>query len=298
MSHVFKLHVMPASIVSDRDPIFASQFWQELFKLCKVKLKMSTAYHPQTDGQTEVVNRCLENYLRCVCIDQPKTWLTKLPLAEWWYNTTYHTSLQTTPYEVVYGQPAPLHTPYFAGDSAIEAVDRTLKAREAAINQCKGRLIEAQQRMKLQADKHRTDKEFQVGDWVYLRLIPYRQSTLGQAKTTKLSPRYAGPFKISAKVGPVAYKLELPKGSRIHDTIQISCLKEKIGAEAVNPNLPGFLCDSTQEFEPEAILKSSVRKIDNRAVTVWLIKWKGKSAEDASWEIATEFQLRFPTFNP
>ena len=109
LNQVFKLHGMPTSIVSHKDPVFTSQFWQELFKLCNVKIKLSTAYHPQTDGQTEVVNRCLENYLRCVCIDQPRQWVSNLPLAEWWYNTNYHTALKTTPYEVVYGQPPPLH---------------------------------------------------------------------------------------------------------------------------------------------------------------------------------------------
>ena len=152
--------------------------------------------------------------------------------------------------------------------------------------------------MKTQADKHRAEMEFEVGDYAYLRLIPYRQSTLGQGKTTKLSPRYAGPFRISAKIGKVAYKLDLPKGARIHDTVHISCLKKKVGDEEVNPKLPGFLCDAAPEFEPEAVLNRSGRKINNRAVTVWLTKWKGRPIEDASWEVAEEIRTRFPSFNP
>lgn len=101
LDHVYKLHGMPKSIVSDRDPVFTSLFWKELFKLRQVKLKFSSAYHPQTDGQTEVVNRCLETYLRCMCTFKPKEWLDYLPLAEWWYNTNFHSSLQSSPYEVL-----------------------------------------------------------------------------------------------------------------------------------------------------------------------------------------------------
>ncbi|CAM8943168.1 unnamed protein product [Rhodiola kirilowii] len=109
LDHVFKLHGFPKSITSDRDAVFLSDFWRELFTIQGVDLNMSTAYHPQFDGQTEVVNRCLETYLRCMCSDKPHLWSKWLPLAEWWYNTTFHSATQLTPYEVVYGQ-APQHT--------------------------------------------------------------------------------------------------------------------------------------------------------------------------------------------
>ena len=100
LDHVFKLHGMPHSIVSDRDPVFLSQFWQALFSVQGVNLCLSSSYHPQTDGQTEVVNRCLETYLRCMCSHSPMDWCRWLPLAKWWYNTTFHTSTQHTPYEL------------------------------------------------------------------------------------------------------------------------------------------------------------------------------------------------------
>lgn len=297
-NQVYKLHGMPKSIVSDRDPVFTSRFWQELFKQCKVKLKLSSAYHPQTDGQTEVVNRCLENFLRCLCIDQPKNWLSTLPLAEWWYNTSYHSSLQTTPFEVVYGHPPPIHTPYLAGDSNIEEVDRSLLTRESAIAQIKINLSKAQQRMNQLADKHRKEKVFMVGSWVYLKLIPYRQSTLGQHRNHKLVARYAGPFKILERVGPVAYKLQLPKQARIHDVLHVSCLKERCGSEEAVPILPGYLCGEEPEYLPEAILDRGIKKVNNKAVAAWLIKWRNRSIEEASWELASDFQKRFPNFNP
>ena len=112
LDHVFKLHGWPRSIVSDRDAIFLSNFWQALFSLQGTEFHMSSSYHPQTDGQTEIVNKCLENYLRCMTGDAPSEWSQWLPLAEWWYNTHFHTVIQLTPYEVVYSQPPPLHLPY------------------------------------------------------------------------------------------------------------------------------------------------------------------------------------------
>ncbi|MCI25548.1 ROOT HAIR defective 3 GTP-binding family protein, partial [Trifolium medium] len=133
LDNVFKLHGLPSTITSDRDPIFLSKLWNDLFQLQGVYLNKSTAYHPQTDGQTEIVNKCLETYLRCMCADKPSSWVKWLSLAEWWYNTNFHSSIQTTPFEVVYGQPPPLHLPYLPGESSSLQVDRTLSARETAI---------------------------------------------------------------------------------------------------------------------------------------------------------------------
>lgn len=105
MEHIFKLHGLPESIVSDRDKVFTSTLWKELFRLAGTTLQMSSAYHPQTDGQTERVNQCLEGYLRCFVHSCPNKWKDWLSLAEFWYNTSYHSSLDKTPFEVLYGQP-------------------------------------------------------------------------------------------------------------------------------------------------------------------------------------------------
>ena len=103
MDQIFKLHSMPTSIVSDHDPIFTSKFWQELFWLQGTHLQHSTSYHPQTDGQTKAINKCLETYLRCFTLEKQHLWVQSLPLAEWWYNTNYHATTKMTPYEAVYG---------------------------------------------------------------------------------------------------------------------------------------------------------------------------------------------------
>lgn len=128
VKEVIRLHGVPISIVSDRDPIFVSNFWQEIFKLQGTHLKMSTAYHPQTDGKTEVVNRCLETFLRCFIAAQPKTWVLWISWVEYWYNTIYHSSTVRTPFEVVYGRAVPLLTRFLSGlcRSEVSVVGREL----------------------------------------------------------------------------------------------------------------------------------------------------------------------------
>ena len=108
MQQLYKLHGFPGAIVSDRDPVFTSHFWQELFKYACTELRMSTTNHPQTDAQTERVNQCLDNYLRCMAFAHPKKWHKWLSMAEWWYNTTFHTSLKMTPFQALYARPPPL----------------------------------------------------------------------------------------------------------------------------------------------------------------------------------------------
>lgn len=114
---------MPASIVSNRDMTFTSLFWKELFRLQDTHLNMSSAYHLQTDGQTKVINRCLEVYLRCFIGDWPKDWMHWLPWAEWWYNTTYHSTTHLTPFEAVYGIPPPKLLSYVPGTTKVNAVE-------------------------------------------------------------------------------------------------------------------------------------------------------------------------------
>ena len=116
----FKLHGLPNIIISDRDHVFTSKFWRELFKIQGVSLRLSSAYHPQTDGQTEVVNKGLKTYLRRTTGDQPKTWFKWLSLAEWWYNSTHHFAIQLTPFEALYGYGPPLHLPYLPESSSVQ----------------------------------------------------------------------------------------------------------------------------------------------------------------------------------
>lgn len=105
LNNIYKLHGLPQAIISDRDRIFTSTLWTELFWLADTQLKMSSAYHPQMDGQTEHINQCLETFLRCFVHACPTKWSRRLALAEFWYNTTHHSALGTSPFEVLYGHP-------------------------------------------------------------------------------------------------------------------------------------------------------------------------------------------------
>ncbi|KAL8159020.1 hypothetical protein V2J09_000557 [Rumex salicifolius] len=254
LDNVFRLHGFPQSITSDRDAIFLSDFGRELFTVQGVALNYSTAYHPQTDGQSEVVNRCLETYLRCICSDKPHLWCRWLPLAEWWYNTTFHTSAQLTPYEVVYGQAPPGHLPYLPGETKVEMVARSLQERENMIQILRFHLMRAQHRMEQLANKHRSERSFEIGDLVYVKLQPYRQQSVVSRATQKLAPKYFGPFPIADRCGAVAYKVILPDSSRIHPVFHVSQLKKHVGGAVVSTTLPSIMPDPFVKA-PEAILE-------------------------------------------
>ncbi|KAF2295858.1 hypothetical protein GH714_034617 [Hevea brasiliensis] len=117
---IVKYHGMPRSIISDHDPIFMSHFWREFFKLSGTKLNMSSSYHPQTDGQSEVTNRCLEQYLRCFTSQQPRKWSNFLSWAEYWYNTSFHISIGMTPFFTLYGRDPPMIPRYELGHSLVQ----------------------------------------------------------------------------------------------------------------------------------------------------------------------------------
>jgi hypothetical protein len=201
MDHVFKLHGMPHSIVSDHDPNFTSNFWQELFKLQGTQLHLRTSYHPQTDGQTEVFNKCLETYLRCFSSEKKNQWDQWLPLPKWWYNTSYHTTTHVTPFEVVYGQNPPSVLSYLPGVSKVQAVDKTLTVREAILRTLKENLVMAQNRMKQQEDQGHSERQFVEVDQVFLQLQPYKQNSLKVDHCKKLAPKFYGPYTILKHVG-------------------------------------------------------------------------------------------------
>ncbi|KAJ8617731.1 hypothetical protein MRB53_013917 [Persea americana] len=240
MENVFKLHGMPSAIVCDRDVVFTSSFWKELFRLHGTDILMSSAYHPQTDGQTERVNHCIETYLRCFSSTQPKQRKRWLAWGEWSYNAAFHEAIKMTPFEAVYGYSPPSIETYVRGttnahhvEQDAHHVEQELLTRDRILRLLRENLSVAQPRMKAQVDKQRSERSFEVGDFVYLRLQPHRQSLVAIRSFTKLAPRYYGPYRILDRIGPVAYKLELPTSSRIHPVFHVSCLKKKLGYSAV-----------------------------------------------------------------
>lgn len=179
----------------------------------------------------------------------------------------------------------------------MHAVDTTLHSRDQLLQTLKDRMVVAQHRLKQQADKHRSEREFNVGDWVFLKLHPYRQQSLVKRPSHKLSPRFYGPFKIEARIGKVAYQLQLPPSSKIHPTFHVSLLKKRIGDDIpVSPTLPPFDDQGEIIWTPAAVLDMCVIKKKKRSVTMWLIQWVGLPKEDATWEPAHTIAARFPTF--
>jgi hypothetical protein len=173
LDNVVKLHGLPQSIVSDRDRVFTSTFWKALFSLFDTKLLRSSSYHPQTES--ERVNQCLEMYLRCAVYDSPQKWKSWLPLAELWYNTSHHSSIGCSPFKALYGYEANSEiAPKITDGVQSEAVD-IIQTREAQLSVLKKHLAAAQNRMKVQADRHIKDRQFQVGEQVLLKLQPYTQ---------------------------------------------------------------------------------------------------------------------------
>jgi hypothetical protein len=294
VKEVVRLHGVPNSILSDRDPLFVSIFWKELFKLLGTVLKMSSAYHPQTDGQTEVINRCLEAYLRCFVSDQPKSWSHWVPWAELWYNTTFHISTGFTPFEVVYGRKPPVLVHFLEGETRVEAVAQELRDRDEALRQLKHNLHRAQEQMKLYADKKRRDVHFDIGDWVFLKLRPHRQQSVVKRIHQKLAPRFFGPYQIVQKIGEVAYKLQLPESSKIHPIFHVSQLKKAIGDYHPTEELPISLDADKSEVQPEKLLSWRDKFEEGRHKKEWLVKWKGLDASDATWEDELLLKSQFP----
>ncbi|KAL9459691.1 hypothetical protein AB3S75_002985 [Citrus x aurantiifolia] len=299
MDNVFKLHGLPKTIISDRDPIFTSNFWQRLFNIYDTKLLMSSAYHPQTDGQTEVVNRCLEQYLRCMTGDKPNEWVRWLLMAEYWFNTNFHTATKLTLFEAVYGRAPPSYIMYKLRDSNVNLLDRSLQDRDKMIQLLRENLIQSQHRMKQIVDAMRTDQEFKVGNVVFLHLQLFRQASIALRGNRKLAPKYHRPFPIQAHVRQVAYKLQLPAGSTIHSIFHVSYLKKKLGSWSSSiPHISLVDADRRFRIEPVAVLDRCMVKKNNKAITQVLVQWSNACPEDAMWETMYDLRQKYLEFSP
>ena len=292
---VVRLHGFPRSVVSDRDRVFVSHFWEELMRMAGTQLCRSTSYHPQSDGQTEVVNRSLEVYLRCFCGTKPSTWSKWLCWAEYWFNTNYNRSTGMSPFRALYGRDPPTLFRFQEPLSAVDAVVSLMEERNGILDELKRNLEKAQQVMKEFADRKRREVEFKKGDEVYLRLQPYRNKSLAVRVNEKLCPRFYGPYTVVDKVGTVAYKLDLPEGARIHPVFHVSQLKKAVPSYELVRSFPPMLTEDMElKVIPEDIRQW--RKLTDGSMEV-LVKWADLSEEDNTWESAEVIKAQFPTFH-
>ncbi|CAO2826301.1 unnamed protein product [Amaranthus hypochondriacus] len=293
MKEVVRLHGFPISIVSDRDRIFLSKFSKELFRLQHTVLVRSTSFHPQTDGQTEIVNKTLETYLRCYINGQPRKWAAWIPWAEFCYNTSPHSSTLMSPFQALYGRPPP-HLVRFNEETTVESLDQLLSERDAIIDELHFNLAQAQQMMKFYADKNRRELSFEEGDMVYLKLQPYRQRSLATRLNEKLAPRFYGPYKVLQRIGKVAYKLDLPDTCAIHPTFHVSQLKAAIGSVPASNIPPHLTADLELVAQPSEILDIRNRSSDPEQAEI-LVLWKDLPDTDASWENLPRMLEAFPS---
>ncbi|GJU53038.1 putative reverse transcriptase domain-containing protein [Tanacetum coccineum] len=263
LKEVVTRHGIPVSIICDRDPRFASNFWRSLQKALGTSLDMSTAYHPQTDGQSERTIQTLEDMLRACVIDFGNGWVKHLPLVEFSYNNSYHASIKAAPFEALYGRKCRSPVCWAeVGEVQLTGPEIVQETTEKII-QVKQRMQAARDRQKSYADLKRKPMEFEVGDKVMLKVSPWK-GVVRFGKRGKLNPRFVGPFKVIKRVGDVAYKLELPKElSRVHNTFHVSNLKKCHADEPLVVPLDGLHFDDKLQFveEPIEITDREVKRL-------------------------------------
>ena len=296
VQEIVRLHGVPVSIVSDRDARFTSKFWRSLQQALGTKLHFSTAFHPQTDGQSERTIQTLEDMLRSCVMQFKGNWDSHLPLVEFTYNNSFHSSIGMAPFEALYGKHC--RTPVCWD----EVGERKLIGPEFVqmttdkIKEIRSKLKAAQDRQKSYADNRRKDLEFNVGDWVFLKLSPWK-GVVRFGKRGKLSPRYIGPFEVTERVGLVAYRLALPMElSRIHDVFHISMLRKYISDPSHILETPAVEVkeDLSYEEQPVQILDWREQVLRNKTIPLVKVLWRNHVVEEATWEPELLMRAQYP----
>lgn len=227
----------------------------------------------------------------------PKKWIKHLAMAEYWYNTSFHSSLKKTPFQALYGYPPPDINPPLPSLSATTEAASFLSERNSMWQQLKANLTAAQARTKKYADRKRSERTLEVGDMVYLKMQPYCLNAFGLRTHIKLQSKFYGPFRIIKRVGNVAYKLLLPSSSTIHPVFHVSQLKKHIGPQAIPcADLPLVSQDGTIRTEPIHVLETRQIPRNNLPVVQWLVQWENLPLDDASWEDADFIKSTFSAF--
>ncbi|GJX32991.1 putative reverse transcriptase domain-containing protein [Tanacetum coccineum] len=260
------------------------------------RLHMSTSYHPQTDGQSERTIQTLEDMLRACVMDFGGSWDTHLPLVEFSYNNSYHTSIKCAPFEALYGWKC--RSPVIwteVGESQLIGPEIVQETTEKII-QIKERLKTARSRQKSYADNRRKPFEFKVGDRVLLKVSPWKE-VVGFGKKGKLAPRYVRPFEIVECVRPVACRLKLPQElSCIYDTFHVSNLKKCLAEQDVQVPLEEIEIDENLRFveEPIEIVERDVKKLKRRRISLVKVRWNSRQGAEYTWEREDQFRKKYP----
>jgi hypothetical protein len=278
-----RIYDIPHTIVSDRDTQFTSKFWSTLFEKFNTKLKYSTAYHPQTDGQTERTNRTLEEILRSYLSPTQTDWDQWLSSAEIAYNNTYHSSTQQTPHELVFNQKRRSIADYISLYN--NTPNKAITTAADRIQQAKQCIERAQQRQIREANKHRRNIQYNLGDLVFIsteHLNPTGSSS------NKLMYKYIGPYRITRRISNVTYEVLLPRNSKLHNVFYVNRLRKFYprltqfaddDGRDIEP--PPTIIDNDYEWEIEDIINHRMNKKKQRE---YLVKWSGYTSIHNSWE--------------
>lgn len=284
INSVYRLHGLPDELLSDRGTQFTSKFWRRCFELLGVHQKLSTAFHPQTDGQTERVNQVMEQYLRCFCDYKQMNWLDLLSIAEFAYNNSYHTSIQMTPFFANYGYHPKmdiLSRPKGLSTELVPAAETMVKELKALHESLVESLKQAQNDMKRFADVKRQDvQKYKIGDKVWL----IRKNLKTTRPCDKLDYKRLGPFNIVRVINDVAVELKLPPTMGVHNVFHVSLIepyKQNRIEGRVDLPPPPVEVESGIEYEVESLLDHRVQ--GNQIY--YLVHWKGYGPDERSWVV-------------
>nr|GEU78844.1 hypothetical protein [Tanacetum cinerariifolium] len=270
LKEVVTRHGIPLSIICDRDPRFTSNFWKSFQKAMGTRLDMSMTYHPQNDGQSERTIQTLEDMLRACVIDFGNGWERHLPLIEFSYNNSYHASIKASLFEELYGRKC--RSPICwekVGDAQLTGLELIYDTTE--------KIVQIKQRIQAARDRQK-------------RVVRF-------SKRGKLNPRYIGPFKVLAKVGTIAYRLELPEqSSRVYSTFHVSNIKKSLSDEPLAISLDEIYIDEKLRFieEPLEILDREVKRLNQSLIPIIKVLWNSRRGPEFTWERKDQFRKKYP----
>lgn len=295
VKEVIRLHGTPRTIISDRDPRYLSKFWEKLQEALGTTLKISTAFHPATDGQTEITIQTMEDMLRACVLEFKGSWEERLPLVEFSYNNSHQFTIGMSPYEALYRRRCRM--PIFWDDISQEVIvgPELIQETMEQVLVIVEKMRIAQDRQKKYADLRRKKLEFEVGDKVFLKVSPTRGVKRFDVRG-KLSPKYIRPYEILQKVGEVAYEIALPvELSQVHNVFHVSQLRKYVYDPSHVLSYEPLQVDETLSYEekPLQILDRREKNLRNKSIPLVKVLWSNHGVEEETWEKESDMKSRY-----